>query len=104
MYMTFRGRKRNVQTKYGNVKVVYLTEGYGYSMGKWIFVNPKSKDGNLLRHEYGHYLQNLILGPLYLLIIFLPSWIHYLINPEAEDYHQFYTEFWANRLSNFNTF
>lgn len=103
-YKALNSRKRILRSRYGKVNVVYLGKGYGYCLGKWIFVNPNSPDGNLLMHEYGHYLQSLILGPLYMFVIFVPSWIHYLIDPEAEDYHSFYTESWANRLSGFNIF
>ena len=48
----------------------------GISLGKFIFV-PKSaaKDDSefLLNHEYGHTIQSLILGPLYLPLIGAPS-------------------------------
>ena len=48
----------------------------GVSLGKFIFV-PKSagKDPSefLLNHEYGHTIQSLILGPLYLPLIGAPS-------------------------------
>lgn len=53
----------------------------GLSLGKFIFV-PKScvKNGStgaeedaLLTHEYGHSIQSLLLGPIYLLAVGLPS-------------------------------
>ena len=59
----------------------------------------------LLVHEYGHTIQSLILGPLYLPIVGLPSVI-WLKTPRfsrrrhdaQSSYYAFYTERWANRL------
>jgi len=47
------------------------------------------------RHEQGHFFQNLLLGPLYVPVIALPSIIHAGLsnNPNYED---FYTEAWAS--------
>jgi RHS repeat-associated protein len=51
------------------------------------------------RHEQGHYYQNLLLGPLYLSVIALPSIIHAglhdTIHP-GKSYEDFYTETWAS--------
>ena len=44
----------------------------GLSLGPFIFV-PRHCSRRLLVHEYGHCVQALILGPLYLPIIVLPS-------------------------------
>lgn len=60
---------------------------------------------HVLAHEYGHTIQSCILGPLYLLIIGLPSlcwanvpalrrWRH----RTHTRYTSFYPESWANRL------
>lgn len=35
------------------------------------FVNKYQKDYQLLKHEYGHTIQSLILGPLWIFVIFL---------------------------------
>lgn len=59
----------------------------------------------LLVHEYGHTIQSLLLGPLYLLMIGIPSW--YWANGKRNrkkrreqkiPYCAFFTERWANRL------
>ena len=52
-------------------------------------------------HELGHHKQSLILGPLYLIVIGIPSLIHaWLWNPNSgKSYYDFYTEHWANKLS-----
>jgi len=59
----------------------------------------------LLVHEYGHTIQSLILGPLYLLVIGIPSTLWgFLPNlnrrrrEERKSYFDFFTEKWANCL------
>lgn len=76
------------------------------SLGKYIFIQQRYKhSGFVIKHEYGHTKQSLILGPLYLIIIGIPSitWaglIHKLPWFKDKDYYWFYTERWANRLVN----
>lgn len=59
----------------------------------------------LLVHEYGHTIQSLILGPLYLIVIGIPStlwgFLPSLNNKRKTDgisYFSFFTEKWANVL------
>ena len=59
----------------------------------------------LLVHEYGHTIQSLILGPLYLLLIGIPSTLWGFsprLNKKRKDnqisYFTFFTEKWANDL------
>ena len=54
-------------------------------------------------HEYGHSIQSKILGPLYLLVIGLPSIIWAGLfekyrNKHKISYYSFFTEKWANKL------
>lgn len=59
----------------------------------------------LLVHEYGHTIQSLILGPLYLIVIGIPSTLWGFLpycnkkrEKEQLSYFSFYTESWANSL------
>ncbi len=59
----------------------------------------------LLTHEYGHTVQSLILGPLYLLVMGIPStvWgfspaISKKRKEKGISYFSFFTERWANAL------
>jgi len=72
----------------------------------FIFVNATRGDKwftSVKSHEYGHTIQSLILGPLYLLIIGIPSMI-WCNNPKyiklreekGISYYDFYPEKWAN--------
>ncbi|MBQ6655486.1 MAG: hypothetical protein IJM79_08195 [Erysipelotrichaceae bacterium] len=80
----------------------------GVSLGLFAFVphgpNKEVRE-HLVRHEYGHSIQSMILGPLYLPLIGIPSVLwnnlkfmqNYRENREIA-YESFYTERWANRL------
>lgn len=71
----------------------------GVSLGQFIFLSSASaRREPVYDHEYGHCLQSLILGPLYLFIIGIPSGIHCLVYDGKGNYYDFYTEKWANKL------
>ncbi len=89
------------------------------SLGMFVFVTDepyfyeKLKDSysmeelaqRLLVHEYGHTIQSLILGPLYLIVMGIPSTLWGFL-PNANkmrkeqqiSYFSFFTEKWANSL------
>lgn len=51
---------------------------FGFNLGFFVFTSKDGKDSySLLAHEYGHSLQALILGPLWLFVIALPSVIRF---------------------------
>ncbi len=59
----------------------------------------------LLVHEYGHTIQSLILGPLYLILMGIPSTLWGFLPNLAKkrkeqkiSYFSFFTEKWANKL------
>lgn len=82
----------------------------GISLGKYILLGTNMDDEKTIKHEYGHQLQSYILGPLYLLVIGLPSglwcwFIQDLVNKHRKkkgkptlSYYWLYTESWANKL------
>ena len=76
----------------------------GLSLGLFIFVWRRNNDGVRV-HEYGHTIQSAILGPLYLLVIGIPSaiWANTPALEEARirnhrSYYRFFPERWANSL------
>lgn len=80
----------------------------GISLGVFILISG-NKDNNWIKntkvHEYGHSIQSLILGPLYLFIIGIPSiiWCNSkkyikLRKENCISYFSFYPERWANYL------
>lgn len=79
-----------IQNKYGSV-----------SLGNFIFGNVQ--DETTLKHEYGHTIQSAILGPAYLLVVGLPSFLWATFGDEYrkknnKSYYEFYTESWADKL------
>ena len=77
----------------------------GLSLGMFIFTPDSGDDwdGRMIWHEYGHTFQSLLLGPLYLPVIGLPSalWCHCFREyrrRKCVPYAVFFTERWADRL------
>ncbi len=89
----YKGAK--VYTKYSSGSV---------TLGNYIFVSSRATE-NTIKHEWGHTRQSLLLGPLYLIIIGIPSilWAmtHRTIAPD-KSYNWFYTEAWADKLGDVN--
>lgn len=74
------------------------------SLGDFIFIRPHSSE-KFIKHKLGHSKQSDILGPLYLIIIGIPSLLNNISLHLCRkvgikwDYYKFYTERWANRLA-----
>ena len=76
----------------------------GVTLGDRIFLSNCYQGEYLaliIAHESGHVKQSMILGPLYLFVIGIPSiiwaWCRKTIAPN-KSYWWFYTEAWANKL------
>lgn len=88
--------------------VCYLLKRYSgaVTLGKYMFVSERFTNiESVVRHECGHVVQSRMLGPLYLLVIGLPSILHAWMNgylgcckSSPDGYYHFYTERWANRI------
>lgn len=77
----------------------YYCPGFsgGISLGKYIILGNKNEKS--IKHEYGHCVQSIILGWLYLIVVGLPSILHcWLCDHERHFYYSFYTEKWADKL------
>lgn len=100
------GIKKRRGQHFGYSYIVYLPwNSGGLSLGLFIFMkdNHKSKvwTYNTRIHEYGHTWQCLILGPLYYLVIALPSaiWCNCFEGYRKRNnvsYYKLYCEAWAN--------
>ena len=75
---------------------------FGLSLGEYIFVGYKSLEGQTIQHEKGHSIQSQWLGPLYLLIVGLPSLMRNIYNRIKHKgsvwYYGGFPEKWADRL------
>ena len=82
--------------------------GGSVSLGKYIFISERSKDNrDTIIHECGHCKQSRILGPLYLIVIGIPSITWATLYSSIPyfwkySYYSFYTEKWADKLMNVN--
>jgi hypothetical protein len=83
---------------------------WGVSFGQYIFL-PVNPNDNSLLHEYGHSIQSKIFGPLYLLIIGLPSItmnilstvLYFMGNKQFySNYYNRWPESWADHLGGVN--
>lgn len=93
---------------YHNAVITYIDKKNfgGVSLGIFIFIN-KNRTGDVRHdmkiHEYDHTVQTMILGPLWLFIIAIPStiWCNtpYFIKLRKEkniSYYRLYCEGWSN--------
>jgi hypothetical protein len=75
MYLIFKRKALRIQ-KYKDSIVVFLPGNIGAaSLGMFIFffADFRSQTDYVVRHEYGHSIQSKILGPLYGIVIGIPS-------------------------------
>lgn len=89
----------------GATVTVWPVQSGSMSMGQFLFLHPSWTPDQqwLLAHEYGHTIQSLLLGPLYLPIIGLPSIVwaglpafRRLRQQKTIPYSALYTEKWAD--------
>lgn len=85
--------------------IYYWRFGSGISLSTFYIIVRRNADDKTIKHEKGHTIQSLYLGPLYLLVIGLPSLIwcgiySYTnwIDKSKYSYYSFYTEAWADKL------
>lgn len=71
------------------------------SLGRYIFLSPYGANNpGTVSHEFAHTYQSLILGPLYLLVIGIPSLLWAWVCNDPCKYYMFYPEAWANKINN----
>lgn len=82
---------------------IYLSEKMkgGISLGQYVVLESKYfTDEKVWNHERGHHLQSMTLGPLYLVVIGIPSllWAAWWNPGRSRSYFWFYTERLADKL------
>lgn len=104
-------RHRIIKYEKKNKRMFFHTPNFGMSLGSFIFWSKSDNaviliNENNIEHEYGHSIQSLIFGPLYLVVVGLPSIlrviygsIFYAINKKKWlNYYKGYPENWADIL------
>lgn len=99
LYFKIRGDVRVVvNNKYSKVYTSEYMSG-GISLGCFAFVGCYySNTEEVRRHEQGHMVDSKIMGPLYLLIVGLPSILNAAFG-FTKCYYDFFCERWANKHS-----
>ena len=92
--------------RFNNAFISYVPWKFGgLSMGLFIFMADHGREPwtrNTRIHEYGHTIQCLLLGPLYWVVIGLPSavWCNFFEGYRKRNnvsYYKLYCESWANK-------
>jgi hypothetical protein len=100
---------RNIIVKTERIHSRYFFEvkSFGISLGSFIFWFKRGEnDYSVKKHEYGHSVQSKYLGPLYLLLVGVPSvsrvlyrLLYYKLRKiRWNNYHKGYPEHWADVL------
>ena len=103
-YLVMMCKDLGVDSRYKQAIVIPCVMRGAVTLGYYVFVGLNSEYRKTVKHELGHTIQSKILGPLYLIVIGIPS-ITYCglrrIFPSLrkKNYYNFYTEKWANNLS-----
>ena len=113
-FVLFCKDREPVRVENGNLVYVSKRMNGGISLGKYsiissLFFNSRTTkeqfhSSEVVRHEaFGHGTQSRILGPLYLIVIGLPSiiwaWLYGTVIPCTKNgYYRFYTESTADKL------
>ena len=103
-YLVMMCKDLGVDSRYKQAIVIPCVMRGAVTLGCYVFVGLNSEYRKTVKHELGHTIQSKMLGPLYLIVIGIPS-ITYCglrrIFPSLrkKNYYDFYTEKWANNLS-----
>ena len=103
-YLVMMCKDLGVDSRYKQAIVIPCIMRGAVTLGNYVFVGLNSEYRKTVKHELGHTIQSKILGPLYLIVIGIPS-ITYcglrriFSSLRKKNYYDFYTEKTANYLS-----
>lgn len=103
-YLVMMCKDLGIDSRYKQATVIPCIMRGAVTLGKYVFVGLNSEYRKTVKHELEHTIQSKILGPLYLIVIGIPS-ITYcglrriFSSLRKKNYYNFYTEKWANNLS-----
>ena len=103
-YLVMMCKDLGVDSRYKQAIVIPCVMRGAVTLGNYVFVGLNSKYKETVKHELGHTIQSKILGPLYLIVIGIPSITYCGLRRlfpslRKKDYHNFYTEKTADYLS-----
>ena len=103
-YLVMMCKDLGIDSRYKQAIVIPCVMRGAVTLGNYVFVGLNSKYKEIVKHELGHTIQSKILGPLYLIVIGIPSITYCGLRRlfpslRKKNYYNFYTEKWANNLS-----
>ena len=103
-YLVMMCKDLGVDSRYKQAIVIPCIMRGAVTLGNYVFVGLNSEYKKTVKHELGHTIQSKILGPLYLIVIGIPSITYCGLRRlfpslRKKNYYDFYTEKWANNLS-----
>lgn len=103
-YLVMMCKDCGVDSRYKQATVIPCVMQGAITLGNYVFVGLNSEYKLTVKHELGHTIQSKILGPLYLIVIGIPSITYRSLRRlfpslRRKNYYNFYTERWANSLS-----
>ena len=103
-YLVMMCKDLGVDSRYKQAIVISCIMRGAITLGDYVFVGLNSEYKETVKHELGHTIQSKILGPLYLIIIGIPSITYCGLRRlfpslRKKNYYNFYTEKTANYLS-----
>lgn len=98
------GKDLGIDSRYKQATVIPCIIRGAVTLGDYVFVGLTSEYRKTVKHELGHTIQSKILGPLYLIVIGIPSITYCGLRRlfpslRKKNYYDFYTEKIANYLS-----
>ena len=103
-YLVMMCKDLGIDSRYKQAIVIPCVMRGAVTLGNYVFVGLNSEYKKTVKHELGHTIQSKILGPLYLIVIGIPSITYCGLRRlfpslRKNDYHNFYTEKTADYLS-----
>ena len=103
-YLVMMCKDLGVDSRYKQATVIPCIMRGAVTLGNYVFVGLNSEYRKTVKHELGHTIQSKILGPLYLIVIGIPSITYCGLRRlfpslRKKNYYDFYTEKTANYLS-----
>ena len=103
-YLVMMCKDLGVDSRYKQAIVIPCVMRGAVTLGNYVFVGLNSDYRETVKHELGHTIQSKILGPLYLIVIGIPSITYCGLRRlfpslRKKNYYDFFSEKWANNLS-----
>ena len=104
VYLVMMCKDLGVDSRYKQAIVIPCVMRGAVTLGDYVFVGLTSEYRKTVKHELGHTIQSKILGPLYLIIIGIPSITYCGLRRlfpslRKKNYYDFFSEKSANYLS-----